>query len=178
MRRIVAASPARSSKSSKSFPPTAKPPLATSHPTPLEVNARPDMGRLEHGDLLALSLADEIAIFTVFGCFPTPTPPCARPCSPALICAPLHSPAFPRSARFPVRFPTLCAHLFSMYLSCPLVPCLAMHPSFLSPLSLLYIPVFTTKRKGIDFSPRVSDLRELSAAHPSHSCECRTRARP
>src|SRR6266702_7697002 len=92
MRRVVAASPARSSKS---FPPTAKPPLATSHPTHLEVNARPDVGRLEHGDMLALSPADEMAIFTVFGCFPAPsTPACACPCSPAFICALLHSPAF------------------------------------------------------------------------------------
>src|SRR6266702_4556585 len=56
-----------------------------------------------------------------------------------------------------------------------------MHPSSLAHFPLLYIPCiynFYNLGKRIDFSPRVSDLRELSAAHPSHSQACRTRARP
>src|SRR6266702_7090122 len=48
-----------------------------------------------------------------------------------------------------------------------------MHPSFLSPLSLC-IYNFLQLDKRRDFSPHVSDLRELSAAHPFRSLVCRT----
>src|SRR6266702_97413 len=54
-----------------------------------------------------------------------------------------------------------------------------MHPSFLSPLSLLTIySCIYNKGKRIDFSPHVSDLRELSVAHLLHSQACHTHAWP
>src|SRR6266702_2418564 len=56
-----------------------------------------------------------------------------------------------------------------------------MHPSFLSPLSpTIYCMDLQLLQLGkrIDFSPCISDLRELSAAHPSQSRTRHTRVWP
>src|SRR6266702_109789 len=63
---------------------------------------------------------------------------------------------------------SLCAHLFSMY-CCPLLPSLANAPKFLSPSSsiyFMYLQLLQEMKNIMDFSPCVSDFRELSAAHP------------
>jgi hypothetical protein len=50
--------------------------------------------------------------------------------------------------------------------------------STISTLSFFEILLMKSRRQVIDFSPRIFDLRELSAALPLRSRERRTRARP
>ncbi len=95
----------------------------------------------------------------------------------------LHAPqsAFLRFAAFPRCECSALLPVLGHPCVCPLALSLANAPYFLSPLSLtiysLYLQLLQLGKR-IDFSPRVSDLRELSAAHPLHSQACRTRARP